>query len=66
VRQIPTQSSESRALSGASPDPVTGIATNTAAGIDLVEKLTDCSALSLREETATLPLERMRLEALPE
>ena len=51
---------------GASPDLVAGIATNTAAGIDLVEELTDCSALNLQDETAKPPLERMLLEALPE
>jgi hypothetical protein len=41
---------------GRSPDLVAGIATNTTAGIDLVEKLTDCSALNLHDENAKDPL----------
>jgi hypothetical protein len=51
---------------GTSPDLVAGIATNTAAGVGLVEELTDCSALNLQDEAAKAPLERMLLEALSE
>ena len=41
---------------GRAPDVVAGIATNTQAGIELVEQLTDCSALNLHEERAKDPL----------
>lgn len=49
---------------GRSPDLVTGIATNTSAGVDLVEELTDCPALNLQREDAKQPLEEMLVEAL--
>jgi hypothetical protein len=49
---------------GHSPDLVAGIATNTTAGVDLVEKLTDSPALNLQNEAAKEPLEGMLLEAL--
>lgn len=50
------------------PDLVTGIATNTEAGVQLVEKLTDLRALNIRDK-GTLPELRTRLFAalgLPE
>ncbi len=47
-----------------SPDLVAGIATNTSAGVDLVDELSDCPALNLQDETAKDPLEGMLLEAL--
>jgi hypothetical protein len=50
---------------GHSPDLVAGIATNTTAGIDLVERLTDCSALNLQEERSKEPLKGIVTEALP-
>ena len=50
---------------GHSPDLVAGIATNTTAGINLVEKLTDCPALNLQNETAKGPLWHMLSDALP-
>lgn len=49
---------------GRSPDLVTGIATNTSAGVDLVEELTDCPALNLQEVEAKQPLEEMLVDAL--
>jgi len=50
---------------GTSPDLVSGIATNTSAGIDLVEELTDCAALNLQLESAKEPLREELLDALP-
>lgn len=50
---------------GHSPDLVAGIATNTAAGVDLVEQLTACSALNLQEEETKDTLEEMLTDALP-
>jgi dethiobiotin synthetase len=49
---------------GWSPDLVAGIATNTSAGIDLVEQLTACSALNLLEEDAKEPLRELLTDAL--
>lgn len=49
---------------GHPPDLVAGIATNTAAGVDLVEELTDCSGLNLQNESAKEPLRDMLLESL--
>ncbi|MFQ3284656.1 MAG: hypothetical protein ACI9TI_002334 [Natronomonas sp.] len=49
---------------GCSPDVVAGIATNTTAGVDLVEELADCSALNLQSESAKEPLEAMLIDAL--
>ena len=49
---------------GRSPDIVAGIATNTNAGIELVEQLTDCRALNLHEEEAKEPLARLLDEAM--
>lgn len=49
---------------GCAPDLVAGIATNTTAGIDLIERLTDCSALNLQQEETKGSLEGMLLEAL--
>lgn len=49
-----------------SPDLVAGIATNTTAGVDLVEKLSGYSALNLQDEAAKGPLEGMLLDALSE
>ncbi|MEF8782359.1 MAG: hypothetical protein V5A39_09815 [Haloarculaceae archaeon] len=49
---------------GRSPDLVAGIATNTTAGIDLVQQLTDYPALNLQLEEAKAPLEDMLLTAL--
>jgi hypothetical protein len=49
-----------------SPDLIAGIATNTTAGVDLVEELTDHSALDLQDEAVKEPLEAMLLEALPD
>ena len=49
---------------GRSPDLVAGIATNTSAGIDLVEQLTDCRALNLHEENAKDPLARLLEDAM--
>jgi hypothetical protein len=51
---------------GCSPDLVAGIATNTTAGVDLVEELTDHAALNIQREAAKEPLERTLLEALPD
>jgi hypothetical protein len=50
---------------GCSPDLVTGIATNTTAGIDLLDQLTDCSALDLQKEEAKEPLGDLLVDALP-
>lgn len=50
---------------GHSPDLVAGIATNTTAGVDLVERLTDCSALNLQKEAAKGPLAELLADALP-
>ncbi len=49
---------------GHSPDLVAGIATNTAAGVDLVEKLTGCPALNLQKEETKKTLEVMLTDAL--
>lgn len=46
------------------PDLVAGIATNTAAGIDLIEELTDTPALNLQDEAAKDPLRELLLDAL--
>ncbi|MEF8912975.1 hypothetical protein [Natronomonas sp.] len=48
------------------PDLVTGIATNTTAGIDLLDQLTDCAALNLQEVAAKEPLRELLTDALPE
>jgi hypothetical protein len=48
-----------------SPDLVAGIATNTTAGIDLIEELTGHAALNLLEERAKEPLAEMLLDRLP-
>lgn len=50
---------------GRSPDLVAGIATNTSAGIDLVEALSGRPALNLHEEAAKEPLADRLVEALP-
>lgn len=50
---------------GHQPDLVAGIATNTTAGVDLVEELTACSALNLQDESAKGPLAEMLTEAVP-
>jgi hypothetical protein len=50
---------------GHKPDLVAGIATNTTAGVNLVEELTDCSALNLQDESAKGPLAEMLTEAVP-
>ncbi|MCX2818050.1 MAG: hypothetical protein ACI9QA_000531 [Methanobacteriota archaeon] len=49
---------------GHPPDLVAGIATNTTAGVDLVERLTDCSALNLGDESAKEPLAEMLLGSI--
>lgn len=49
---------------GRSPDLVAGIATNTSAGIDLVEELTSCRALNLHEEAARAPLSGLLEDAM--
>lgn len=49
---------------GRSPDLVAGIATNTTAGIELVEQLTGHPALNLQREEAKEPLEEMLTAAL--
>lgn len=49
---------------GRSPDLVAGIATNTTAGIDLVEELSGCSALNLHQEEAKDPLGELLGRAL--
>jgi hypothetical protein len=49
---------------GHAPDLVAGIATNTTAGVDLVEELTDCSALNLQSESAKGRLRDTVLESL--
>lgn len=49
---------------GASPDLVAGIATNTTAGVELVEDIADCPALNLQDETAKEPLEKMLVRSL--
>jgi hypothetical protein len=49
---------------GHSPDLVAGIATNTTAGVDLVESLTDWPALNLQEERTKDSLEEMLMDAL--
>lgn len=49
---------------GHEPDLVAGIATNTTAGVNLVEELTDCPALNLQEESAKDPLEEMLVDTL--
>jgi len=49
---------------GCRPDLVAGIATNTTAGIDLIERLTECAALNLLDEETKEPLETMLLDAL--
>ncbi len=46
------------------PDLVSGIATNTSAGVDLVEELSSCPALNLQEEDAKHPLKNMLEDAL--
>jgi hypothetical protein len=46
------------------PDLVAGIATNTSAGIDLVEQLAGCPALNLQEESAKEPLRDRLVDAL--
>jgi len=51
---------------GTSPDVVAGIATNTTAGVDLVEELTECRALNLQREDAKDPLREQLLDALSE
>ena len=51
---------------GTSPDVVAGIATNTTAGVDLVEELTECRALNLQREDAKDPLREQLLAALSE
>jgi len=50
---------------GKSADVVAGIATNTTAGIDLVEELSDCTALNLQREAAKEPLRERLVAALP-
>lgn len=50
---------------GRSPDLVAGIATNTTAGIDLVEQLAGHPALNLQTEAAKQPLEELLTTALP-
>lgn len=47
------------------PDLVAGIAANTTAGIDLVERLTDCPALNLQREETKEPLRELLVDALP-
>lgn len=47
-----------------SPDLVTGIATNTSAGLDLLEKLSDCPALNLQDAEAKEPLAELLTDAL--
>jgi predicted Fe-Mo cluster-binding NifX family protein len=49
---------------GHSPDLVAGIATNTTAGVDLVESLTDWPALNLQEERTKDALEEMLMDTL--
>ncbi|MFB6091684.1 MAG: hypothetical protein ABEK02_01595 [Haloquadratum sp.] len=49
---------------GHPPDLVAGIATNTAAGVDLVEELSECPALNLQDESAKAPLRELLLDAL--
>jgi hypothetical protein len=49
---------------GHPPDLVAGMATNTTAGIDLVEQLADCPALNLREERTKEPLGDLLADAL--
>lgn len=46
------------------PDLVAGIATNTTAGVDLVEEIADCPALNLQDEDAKEPLRIRLLDAL--
>ena len=46
------------------PDLVTGVATNTSAGLRLVEKLTGAAALNLLDETSREPLRQMLLRVL--
>jgi hypothetical protein len=50
---------------GHSPDLVAGIATNTAAGVDLVEELSGRRALNLHDESTKEPLREMLVDALP-
>ncbi|MFB6122269.1 MAG: DUF1611 domain-containing protein [Haloferacaceae archaeon] len=49
---------------GHSPDLVAGIATNTTAGVDLVERFTDCSALNIQAEAAKEPLADLLADAM--
>ncbi len=49
---------------GRSPDLVTGIATNTSAGIDLVDNLCSCPALNLLDVADKQPLSALLQEAL--
>jgi len=49
---------------GHSPDLVAGIATNTTAGVDLVEQFTGCPAVNLQKEESKEPLEEMLTDAL--
>jgi hypothetical protein len=49
---------------GHSPDLVAGIATNTSAGVDLIESITDCPALNLQDESAKEPLAETLLDAV--
>ena len=51
---------------GHAPDLVAGIATNTTAGVELVEDIADCPALNLQDETAKEPLEKMLVGSLDE
>lgn len=46
------------------PDLVAGIATNTTAGVDLVEELADCPALNLQDEDTKEPLREKLVDAL--
>lgn len=49
---------------GRSPDLVSGIATNTQAGIDLVTQLSSCAALNLQDVDAKEPLRELLVTAL--
>lgn len=49
---------------GRTADVVAGIATNTTAGIDLIEEFTDCTPLNLTQETSKEPLVRLLDAAL--
>lgn len=50
---------------GWSPDLVTGITTNTTAGIELVEQLADCPALNLLKEETKSHMRDLLVEVLP-